>query len=65
MKKTVDFFNNLCYNNNCQEGTVGKLQGKVLDNLKKSKKPLDNGLPPCYNIFTIKQKGCAIYEIEL
>lgn len=28
---------------------VGKLQGKVLDNLKKSKKPLDNGLPPCYN----------------
>lgn len=30
-------------------GMVGKLQGKVLDNLKKSKKPLDNGLPPCYN----------------
>lgn len=30
-------------------GIVGKLQGKVLDNLKKSKKPLDNGLPPCYN----------------
>ena len=30
-------------------GIVGKLQGKVLDNLKKSKKPLDNGLPPWYN----------------
>lgn len=37
-------------------GIVGKLQGKVLDNLKKSKKPLDNGLPPCYNIIR-KRKG--------
>ena len=30
-------------------GIVGKLQGKVLDNLKKSKKPLDNSLPLWYN----------------
>lgn len=47
--KPIDFFNKLCYNNNCQEEIVGKLQGKVLGNLKKSKKPFDNGLPPCYN----------------
>ena len=27
--------------------------------------PIDNFISLCYNIFTIKQKGCAIYEIEL
>ena len=30
-----------------------------------SLKPIDNFISLCYNIFTIKQKGCAIYEIEL
>ena len=38
-------------------GEVGKLQGKVLGNLKKSKKPLDNGLPPCYNKDTERGKA--------
>lgn len=27
--------------------------------------PIDNFISLCYNIFTIKKKGCAIYEIEL
>ena len=28
-------------------------------------KPIDNFISLCYNIFTIKEKGCVIYEIEL
>ena len=44
----------------------------IVDEIEKIKKiffiflnPIDNFISLCYNIFTIKQKGCAIYEIEL
>ena len=47
--------------------------GNIVDEIEKIKKiffkfclkPIDNFISLCYNIFTIKQKGCAIYEIEL
>lgn len=38
---------------------------KIIKNFFIFLKPIDNFISLCYNIFTIKQKGCAIYEIEL
>ena len=57
MELSVNFSNNI-------DNIVDEIE-KIKKFFKFCLKPIDNFISLCYNIFTIKQKGCAIYEIEL
>ena len=57
MELGVNFSDNI-------DNIVGEIK-KIKKFFKFCLKPIDNFISLCYNIFTIKQKGCAIYEIEL
>ena len=59
MELGVDFSDNI-YN---IVDKIKKIRKKIF--FKFCLKLIDNFISLSYNIFTIKQKGCAIYEIEL
>ena len=58
MELDVNFSDNI-------DNIVDEIEKIIKNFFKFCLKPLDIFISLCYNIFTIKQKGCPIYEIEL